>query len=167
MVFFLIIIFIAWLKTKVHVVVDCRARSSLTRPMRERQGEQCLQGNVMSGVVVEAARVFLLCLLSLSDFLLSNSNWGAAWWIEWRKATRSDHCLWSILQEVSDFFRLSLSRFIGAPLSRWPVESFLFNNNRLNTNTQLGKEPFHCSALKTKTGRFALYWYLIINIIEC
>ena len=96
--------------------------------MRERQArEQCLQGNVMSGVVVEAARAFLLCLLSLSEFLLSASNWAAAWWIVWRQATRSaarsDHCLWSMLQVVSDLFRLSLNRFFGAPLSRWPVES--------------------------------------------
>ena len=75
----------------------------------------------MSGVVVEAARAFLLCLLSLSEFLLSASNWAAAWWIEWRQATRSaartDHCLWSMLQVVSDLFRLSLNRFFGAPLS--------------------------------------------------
>ena len=96
--------------------------------MRERQGrEQCLQGNVMSGVVVEAARAFLLCLLSLSELLLSASNWAAAWWIVWRQATRSaarsDHCLWSMLPVVSDFFRLSLNRLFGAPLSRWPVES--------------------------------------------
>ena len=105
-----------------------QARSWPTRPIQERQGrEQCLQGNVMSGVVVEAARAFLLCLLSLSEFLLSASNWAAAWWIEWRQATRSaartDHCLWSMLQVVSDLFRLSLNRFFGAPLSRWPVES--------------------------------------------
>ena len=119
-------------RTKIYEVCPryrrLRARSWLARPMRERQGrEQCLQGNVMSGVVVEAARAFLLCLLSLSEFLLSASNWAAAWWIVWRQATRSaarsDHCLWSMLQVVSDLFRLSLNRFFGAPLSRWPVES--------------------------------------------
>ena len=52
-------------RTKIYQVYPrcCRlqARSWLTRPMRERQGrEQCLQGKVMSGVVVEAARAFLL-----------------------------------------------------------------------------------------------------------
>ena len=31
----------------------------------------------MFGVVVEAARAFLLCLLSLSEFFLSSSNWAA------------------------------------------------------------------------------------------
>ena len=81
----------------------------------------------MSGVVVEAARAFLLCLLSLSEVLLSASNWTAAWWIVWRQTTssaaRSDHCLWSMLQVVGDVFRLSLNWFFGAPLSRWPVES--------------------------------------------
>lgn len=57
-----------------------QARSWLTRPMRERQGrEQCLQGNVMSDVVVEAARAFILYLLSWSNFFLSASNWAAAW----------------------------------------------------------------------------------------
>ena len=81
-------------RTKIYEVCPryrrLQARSWLTRPMRERQGrEQCLQGNVMSGVVVEAARAFLLCLLSLSEFLLSASNWAAAWWIVWRQATRS------------------------------------------------------------------------------
>ena len=83
--------------------------------------EQCLQGNVMSGVVVEVVRAFLLSVLSLSEFLLSASNWAAAWWIVWcqttQSAARSDHCLWSMLQVVSDFFRLSLNRLFGAPLS--------------------------------------------------
>ena len=36
----------------------------------------------MSGVVAEVARAFLLCLLSLSEFFLSTSNWAAAWWID-------------------------------------------------------------------------------------
>ena len=74
------IIIIMASRTKIYEVFPrCRrlqARSWLTRPMRERQGrKQCLQGNVMSDVVVEAARTFLLYLLSLSEFLLSASNW--------------------------------------------------------------------------------------------
>ena len=81
----------------------------------------------MFGVVVEAARAFLLCLLSLSEFFLSTSNWAAAWWIVWRQATRSiarlDHCLWSMLKAGSDFLRLSLNHVLGAPLSRWPEDS--------------------------------------------
>ena len=105
-----------------------QARSWSTTPMPEKQGrEQCLQGKVMSGVVVEAVQTFLLYLLFLCEFLLSASNWAAAWWIVWcqatRSAARSDHCLWSMLQVVSDFFRLSLNHFFGAPLSRWPMES--------------------------------------------
>ena len=55
------------------------AHDGQTRPMGERQGrEQCLYGKVMPGVVVEAAPAFLLCLLSLSEFLLSASNCAAA-----------------------------------------------------------------------------------------
>ena len=40
-----------------------------------------------------------------------------------RSAARSDHCLWSMLQVLSDFFRLPLNLFFGAPLSQCPVES--------------------------------------------
>ena len=88
--------------TKIYEVCpSCRrlqARSWLTRPMRERQGhEQWLHGNVMSGVVVEVAWACLLCLLSLSEFILTASNWAAAWWIVWHQTTQSaarlDHCL--------------------------------------------------------------------------
>lgn len=75
----------------------------------------------MFGLVVEAARAFLLCLLSLSKFFLSTLNWAAAWWIVWYQATwsaaRLDHCLWSMLQAVSAFFRLSLNRFDAGSLS--------------------------------------------------
>ena len=58
---------------------------------------------------------------------LSSSNWAVTCWIVWRQVLRSaagsDYCLWSMLQVLSDFFRLSLNLFLGAPLSRCPVES--------------------------------------------
>ena len=115
----------------------------------------CGEKKCLMSVVVEAARAFLLCLLSLSKFFLSTSNWAAAWWIVWRKATqsaaRSDHCLWSMLQAVSDFFRLSLNPFFGAPLTMtsekfaehddlW--EAMVLHNSHLRTRGKCTKrEP--------------------------
>lgn len=58
--------------------------------MRVRQvREQCLHVNVTSGVVSEAARAFILCLLSFRASLLSSSNSLTALKIIWCQAQRS------------------------------------------------------------------------------
>ena len=107
-----------------HVFVDCRhAHGWPDRYGRDRAMSSVCREMHCLGVVVEAARAFLLCLLSLSEFLLSVLSWPAAWWIVWLQATQWAARLWSMLQVLSDFFRLSLNRFFGAPLSRWSVES--------------------------------------------
>ena len=128
--------------------------------MRERQGrEQYLQGNVMSGVVVESERAFFLCLLSLSEFLLSSSNWVTAWWIV---TVAPGHTVssWPMLQVVSDFFRLSLNRFFEAPLSQWPVrpefavhddlwKTSVFNSGNMTSPSELILQDHGPSMLET------------------
>ena len=119
--------------TVTRIVVACslrhpQARSWLTRPMRDRQVRlQWLQGNEISPPGVTDALFLICCSFSSRAALRVDSKEEVALTMEYRQVFRSsarvDHSLWLVLPAHKYFFNVSLKRFFGAPLFRWPEES--------------------------------------------